>query len=163
MPRGRKPTKKIILKSKKSPKIVKSPGKEKLTRVSLLKQSLFEQLKLSESYVSLILGAVVVLALSVVFFIFLKGNNSLNSTRVLPANDTITGLPASVSVTPFISPSPTAQEVTERTYILQADESLWDVAVKFYGDGFRWVDIARINNLEETADYVPPGTSLIVP
>lgn len=163
MSRGRKPTKKTTVKSKKSPRIVKFPKKEKLTKESSLKQNLLEQLKLSESYVSLILGAVVVLVLSLGFFVFLKGNNSVNSNKVLPANDAATGIPNSVSISPAAVSNPAVSGITERTYILQAEESLWDVAVKFYGDGFRWTDIARINNLEESADYVPPGAKLIIP
>ena len=133
------------LKPKKSAKTPILEKEEKIT-VKGLKQNLFEQLRLSESYVSLIMGAVVVLVLSLVFFVFIKGNN--------PSKDT---LPATDSLTPLVTKS------VEQTYVLQEDESLWDVAVKFYGDGFRWTDIAKANSLEDTADFVPPGTKLIIP
>lgn len=111
-----------------------------------IKQNILDQIRLSESYVSLILGAAVVLVLSLVFFVFIKGNNSSKNT--LPATDSI---------------NPLVTKAVDQTYILSQDESLWDVAVKFYGDGFRWTDIAKANNLEETADFVPPGTKLIIP
>ena len=140
MARGLKPKK-----SQKPSKTVNLQKEEKIT-VKNLKQNLFEQLRLSESYVSLIMGAVVVLVLSLVFFVFIKGNN--------PSKDT---LPATDSLTPLVTKS------VEQTYILQEGEALWDVAVKFYGDGFRWTDIAKANNLEDTADFVPPGTKLIIP
>lgn len=133
------------VKSKKPTKTAILQKKEKIT-VKSLKQNLFEQLKLSESYVSLILGAVVVLILSLVFFVFIKGNNSSKDT-----------LPATDSIIPFVT------KTVEKTYILQENETLWEVAVKFYGDGFKWPDIAKANNLEATADYVPPGTKLIIP
>lgn len=133
------------VKTKKPAKTAILQKEEKIT-VKSLKQSLFEQLRLSESYVSLILGAVVVLVLSLVFFIFVKGNNSSKDT-----------FPAADSLTPFVT------KAVEQTYTLHQDETLWDVAVKFYGDGFKWVDIAKANKLEDTADYVPPGTKLIIP
>lgn len=117
---------------------------EKIT-VKKLKQNLFEQLKLGESYVSLILGAIVVLVLFLGFFVFFKGNSAKNPPTNVPVINSPTATP------------------TQKTYILGENESLWDVAVKFYGDGYRWPDIAKANNLEETADFVHPGTKLIIP
>ncbi len=133
------------IKTKKRAKTIVLQKEEKKSFKSL-KQNLIEQLRLSESYVSLILGAVVVLILSLAFFVFIKGNNS-SSKESIPSAD-------------FLTPSVT--KATEQTYILLQDEYLWDVAVKFYGDGFRWTDIAKANKLENP-DYVPPGTKLIIP
>ena len=110
-----------------------------------IKQNILDQIKLSESYVSLILGAAVVLVLSLAFFVFIKGNNSSKDT--LPAKD---------SFAPLVTKS------AEQTYILQEGEALWDVAVKFYGDGFRYTEIIDANDLENP-DFVPPGTKLIIP
>ena len=50
-----------------------------------------------------------------------------------------------------------------KTYVLQDGEGLWDVAVKFYGDGFKWTEIAKANHMENNADNVNPGTRLIIP
>ncbi len=131
-------------KSQKPTKTVNLQKEEKIT-VKSLKQNLFEQLKLSESYVSLILGAAVVLVLSLVFFVFLRGNGP--SQGALPAGNSI---------------SPSITKASEKIYILKQDETLWDVAVKFYGDGFKWPEIVEANQLENP-DYVPPGTKLIIP
>lgn len=35
----------------------------------------------------------------------------------------------------------------ERTYTVTKGDDLWDIAVKQYNNGYRWVDIARANNL----------------
>ncbi|KKQ34145.1 MAG: hypothetical protein US51_C0051G0003 [Microgenomates group bacterium GW2011_GWA2_37_6] len=116
-----------------------------ITSLSNLKQNVLDQIKLSESYVSLILGAIVVLVLSLVFFVFLRGNGP--SQGKLPDSDSI---------------SPPITKASEKIYILKQDEALWDVAVKFYGDGYRYTEIIGANNLENP-DYVPPGTKLIIP
>ena len=106
-----------------------------------------EQLHLGESYISLILGAVVVFGLSIIFFIFVK-ESSFNKTTSALDQSTL----------------PSVQEPSVKTYTLQEGEGLWDVAVKFYGDGYRWVDIAKANHLDENAaDNVNPGTKLIIP
>ena len=111
-----------------------------------LYQDLSSRLRLSESYVSLILGAVVVFGLSVILFLFIRENGFQNPPQGFNDKNI---------------PSVTTQ-VVQKTYVLQEGESLWDVAVKFYGDGYRYTEIIDANKLE-TPDYVPPGTKLIIP
>jgi len=103
-----------------------------------------ERIRLDESYVSLILGAVVVFGLSVVAFLFIRESGYQNLAPTLDKTNI-----------PQIT-------VTQKTYVLKEGESLWDVAVKFYGDGYKYVDIINANKLENP-DYVPPGTRLIIP
>lgn len=111
-------------------------------------QTLYRRLKLDESYMSLLLGAGVVVVLFVLLFIFIGSRNVVDRIE----ND----------ITPTISPPLNSQGV--RTYTIQEGEGLWDVAVKFYGDGFRWTDIAKANHMDPNElDYVDPGTKLIVP
>lgn len=114
---------------------------------SRLPQDLQSQLRLGESYISLVLGAVVVFGLSVIFFLFIKESGFQG------ANPTIneTSIPATVT-----------QITSQKTYVLQEGEGLWDVAVKFYGDGYRYTEIIEANKLENP-DYVEPGTRLIIP
>ena len=132
--------------SKKTVKAVKAPNK-KLPKKQGNNQTLYSQLKLNESYVSLILGAVVVLGVFVLFFIFINESNQNKQSS-----------PAALdkSITPVLSPA------KSRTYIILQDETLWDVAVKYYGDGFRYVDIIEANSFENP-DYIPPGTKIIIP
>ncbi|MBI4097677.1 MAG: LysM peptidoglycan-binding domain-containing protein [Candidatus Levybacteria bacterium] len=110
-------------------------------------QDLSTQLRLGESYISLILGAVVVFGLFVILFLFVKENGFQNN----PPRIEETTIPSSV-----------VQPITQKTYVLQEGEGLWDVAVKFYGDGYRYTEIVEANKLENP-DYVPPGTRLIIP
>lgn len=106
-----------------------------------------EQLKLNESYLSLLLGAVVVIVLTIIFFVFIRENN-FKTTSSFPKTEN----------------TPSLNQIQTKTYILQPGEGLWDVAVKFYGDGFKWTEIARANNLtEEQANALGPGARLIIP
>lgn len=140
-----KTTKGITPKTKTAAKAVRIPKEKTLTVKQSLYQNLFEQLKLGESYVSLILGAVVVFAVFLIIFMFIKQGSMKNNP--IKTNN---------SIKTTITTQP-------KTYVLQEGEGLWDVAVKFYGDGFKWTEIAKANHLEDTADYVEPGTRLIIP
>lgn len=39
------------------------------------------------------------------------------------------------------------EKITTDTYTVVKGDNLWDIAVLAYGDGFRWSDIAKANNL----------------
>jgi nucleoid-associated protein YgaU len=147
-------TKKSVTAKKAAPKarqnvkaeIAATPRKNGVKDIS-------EQLKLGESYISLILGAIVVLGLSVVFFLFVKETNFQNVT---PPQDVEKVLPSTV-----LTQTPAANE---QSYVMQDQESLWDVAVKFYGDGYRYTEIIEANqDIITNPDYVPPGTRIKIP
>lgn len=55
-----------------------------------------------------------------------------------------------------------SNKITGNSYTVKADEYLWDIAVRAYGDGFRWVDIAQANNLV-TPDSISTGMVLKIP
>ncbi len=42
---------------------------------------------------------------------------------------------------------PQNQAITADTYKIQREDFLWEIAIRAYGDGYRWVDIAKANNL----------------
>jgi len=44
---------------------------------------------------------------------------------------------------PVQSPSP----ITENSYTVVKGDYLWNIAVRAYGDGYKWTEIARANNL----------------
>ena len=46
-------------------------------------------------------------------------------------------------------------------YIVQKNETLWDIAFKLLGDGNRYYDIISMNNLN--SDQVSEGQKLLVP
>lgn len=55
----------------------------------------------------------------------------------------------------------TASKPNPRTYKVQKGDSLWAIAVKFYGNGSRWGEIQKANNLKDT--LIITGQTLIIP
>lgn len=53
-------------------------------------------------------------------------------------------------------------KITGGTYVIQPGDDLWDIAVRAYGDGYKWVDIADANNLENP-DLIHPDNTLKLP
>jgi nucleoid-associated protein YgaU len=62
--------------------------------------------------------------------------------------------------------SPEAKIVTDKItgpyYTVKEGDSLWTIAVRAYGDGYKWVDIANRNNLVNP-DLIHPGNQFVLP
>jgi nucleoid-associated protein YgaU len=54
------------------------------------------------------------------------------------------------------------EKIDEGLYTVKKGDYLWDIAVRAYGDGFRWVEIARANQLINP-DLIHPGNKLKIP
>lgn len=54
------------------------------------------------------------------------------------------------------------QTITGSTYTVVRDDSLWKIAVRAYGDGYRWVEIARENKLANP-NLIHAGNVLSLP
>ena len=52
--------------------------------------------------------------------------------------------------------------IVEETYTVVEGDSLWDIAVRSYGDGYQWVKIAKANNLANP-DLIYPGNVFKIP
>lgn len=52
--------------------------------------------------------------------------------------------------------------ITGSSYTVAKGDTLWEVAVRAYGDGFRWVDIAKANKLANPG-LIHPGNVLSIP
>lgn len=97
-------------------------------------------LKLNESSISMILGALVIVVVGVLVVNYLRDNGGL-----LPWKG--------------------GQEVNQtevRTHVVTAGEDLWKISENYYGTGYGWVDIAEANNLS-SPDLIEVGQTLAIP
>lgn len=55
-----------------------------------------------------------------------------------------------------------SQTISGDSYTVVHGDSLWNVAVRAYGDGYKWVSIASANNLDNP-NVIHPGNVLVLP
>ncbi|HEX7017808.1 MAG TPA: LysM peptidoglycan-binding domain-containing protein [Patescibacteria group bacterium] len=60
---------------------------------------------------------------------------------------------------------PADEQVTSEPYIVQANDSLWFIALKYLNDGTRWVEIYQHNRpaIGNDPNLIYPGQTLILP
>lgn len=108
-------------------------------------KKLLKSLKINENLISTVLGGVVVLLMAVMIFNYFK---SVNRTGVLTEE-------AAVKV----------EDVTksdENVYEVKAGDELFKIAEKVYGDGYKYVEIAKENDIKNP-DEIEVGTKLKLP
>ena len=54
------------------------------------------------------------------------------------------------------------ESITAEKYVVQTGDSLWNIAVRKYGDGFRYVEIAQANELGNP-DLIHSGNEFVLP
>ena len=108
-------------------------------------ESIFK-IKLSESYLSLVLGFLVVLVGAILIFTFSKNKTY---DRINTAASTYQELTST-------------DQNQNKTYSVVAGDSLWAIAEKVYGSGYNWVDLASANKLENPS-LISAGTKLTIP
>ena len=54
------------------------------------------------------------------------------------------------------------KKTTDNTYLVAKGDTLWNVAVKSYGDGYKWVEIAKANKLTNP-NVIHAGNVLVLP
>ena len=113
-------------------------------------RSIFK-IKLSESYMSLILGFAVVLIGAILVFTFSKISQNRTYDKI--------NTPAS-TYQKLMSPTEKNQKV--KTYEVKTGDNLWNIAEKIYGSGYNWVDLAKANKLINP-DLISAGTKLTIP
>jgi nucleoid-associated protein YgaU len=114
-------------------------------------KSILKYLKLNEGNISMILGALVIVALSVIVINYFRGNR---------VGEIDTGANTE-------SPTATEQPIVQRgegpvEYTVTQNESLWSISEKQYGTGYNWTDISQANNLKNP-NYVEVGQKLVIP
>lgn len=55
-----------------------------------------------------------------------------------------------------------SEKITGDKYVVESGDFLWDIAIKAYGDGNKWVDIAKANNLVNP-NIIHRGNELVIP
>jgi len=110
------------------------------TTTNNLKKAL-KTIKLNESSISMVLGLIVVFVIGTLVISYLKSNKGNIPEELLTSNSV---------------------ETSVKTHKTAKGENLWDIAVTYYGDGFRWVDIATENKLAN-ASVIETGQELIIP
>lgn len=113
-------------------------------------KNILKNLRLHESTISMILGAIVIVVLGVIVVNYFRNIDRGQLPDSSPAATTETGQP---KVTPGEGPV---------TYTVQAGESLWDIAEAQYGSGYNWVDIAEANELANP-NGLAVGQELTIP
>ncbi len=110
-------------------------------------KSLLKRLKLNESTISMILGAIVIVVVGLLVVNYFKG---LDTGTTLPVGEQteIEG--------------PTVTRGGETFHVVQAGENLWKIAERYYDSGYNWVDIASANNLSNPG-VVELGQELSIP
>lgn len=56
----------------------------------------------------------------------------------------------------------TQDKITGNTYTIRENDNLWDIAIRAYGDGYKWQEIANFNNVPDP-NLIYPGNVLKLP
>lgn len=100
----------------------------------------------------------------------INAGNSLIIPSVSPkvvANANVSSTPTTQApkVTPIqnnVKQSSVSGTITGKIYTVKKGDYLWEIAVRAYGDGYRWVDIAKANNLTNPG-LIFSGNKLTLP
>lgn len=66
------------------------------------------------------------------------------------------------TATKLTTTTETSQAITGTTYTVVKGDTLWEVAVNAYGDGYKWVEIAKANKLTNP-NVIHTGNVLTLP
>lgn len=93
-----------------------------------------------------------------------KANNLADPSTIHAGNKLViprvTPVVATISSTPTIQAAP--KIITNTTYTVQKGDTLWNIAVRAYADGYQWTKIAQVNNLTNPS-LIFSGNVLTIP
>ncbi len=111
-------------------------------------KKLMKELNLSDSYVSMGLGLLVVLVVGVLLFNYFSGKTKPSITET--GEQTAEEQAANES------------GVLPITYTVAEGDTLWSISEKFYKSGYNWSDIAKENNLTDV-NLIEAGQKITIP
>lgn len=111
-------------------------------------QQLQEELQLNQSYLSLILGLLIVLVGGIILFNYLKSNQTLG-----PAQQTASEEETQKDVEPENLPG---------KYTVKEGDTLFQIAERYYKDGYKFDNIVQANKLS-SANVIEAGQVLEIP
>ncbi len=122
------------------------------------------------SYKSLMYGFITVIVLFIILFLGAKLFSRAQKGEITPE-----AAQTQAVVTPTVSPAPSEaptvvaqvvgspqQKIVGNSYKVGEGDSLWDISVRAYGDGYRWPEIASLNNIQNP-DLIYPGQVFKLP
>ena len=109
--------------------------------IKLNLKSFLKTLKLNESAISAVLGAIVIVVVGILVVDYFRGREG---------------------AVPSGSKGSAAENTLPQTHTVAKGENLWVISEKYYGSGYNWVDIASENNLPN-AGLIEEGQNLIIP
>lgn len=77
---------------------------------------------------------------------------------------TPSAVPTAVQVEPEqpVMTPVTGDKITGNSYTIKSGDDLWNIAVRAYGDGYKWVEIAQANKLEDP-NLIHSDNKLVLP
>jgi nucleoid-associated protein YgaU len=78
---------------------------------------------------------------------------------ILPTVNQSQSLGQVLTPTPEQTPG---QAIKTNSYVIQPGDSLWDIAVRAYADGYQWTKLAQVNKLDNP-DLIFAGNTLQIP
>ncbi|MFC1711923.1 LysM peptidoglycan-binding domain-containing protein [Patescibacteria group bacterium] len=112
-----------------------------------------KKIKLSESTISTLLGAFVIILVGSLIFNYFKSNRE--SEIALEEPEEI------ATESTYEAKDEYAKDLPQ-THVVKSNDSLWLISEKYYGSGYNWIDIASENNLSNP-DFLEEGMELKLP
>jgi nucleoid-associated protein YgaU len=94
----------------------------------------------------------------------IRDANTLVNPSLIEAGQTLTipDVAPKTVATPAISAASVSEKPKDASYTVVKGDDLWNIAVREYGNGYKWTDIATANKLENPG-IIHPGNVLTMP
>jgi putative chitinase len=134
----------------------RSAESKKVTRTA--SQPSTKWFRWGESYTNLMMGVIVV----IIAFLFVGSLAKLRHTQQVTSTSIVDQNQVQKALNETKQSQSTLSSPSQKEYVVQEGDSLWNIAEQTYGSGYNWVDIAKANNVENP-DVLFAGTKLALP